>query len=228
MTSGRASRSGHRRRAGGMPPWVPVAGIGAVAILIVVAIIVASSVLNGDSDVDIPERTIPSEGRTLGYPDAPVTMVEYSDFQCPYCARAAATTTPQIEEEYVADGRVKLMHHYMAFEGPESVLAAEAAECANDQGRFWEYRDTLFENQIQYSVEDLRGFAEDVGLDMATFNQCLDSGEHEQLVIDETQEAFDIGINSTPTFIIGDQAVTGAYPFEVFQQVIEEELSKNQ
>jgi protein-disulfide isomerase len=211
-----------------MPPWVPVAGIGAVAVLIVVAIIVANSTLNADSDVKIPERTISSEGRTIGSPDAPVTMVEYADFQCPYCARAAATTTPQIEDEYVADGRVKIMYHYMAFEGPESVLAAEAAECANDQGRFWDYYDTLYENQVQYSVEDLRGFAEDLGLDMATFNQCLDSGEHEQLVAAETQEALDDGINSTPTFVIGDQVVTGAQPIDVFRQVIEEELSKAQ
>jgi protein-disulfide isomerase len=211
-----------------MPPWVAVASIGAVAILLVVVVIVVGEALRGDSDVEIPERTIPSEGRTLGYEDAPVTMVEYSDFQCPYCARAAATTTSQIEEEYVADGRVKFMHHYMAFEGPESVLAAEAAECANDQGRFWDYRDTLFENQRSYTVEDLRGFAEDLGLNMATFNQCLDSGEHEQLVIDETQEAFDAGINSTPTFLIGDQAVIGAQSIDVFRQVIEAELSKNQ
>jgi protein-disulfide isomerase len=210
-----------------MPPWVVVASIGAAAVLLVVVVIVIGEAMRGDSDVEIPERTVSSEGRTLGSEDAPVTMVEYADFQCPYCARAAATTTHQIEEEYIADGRVKLMYHYMAFEGPESVLAAEAAECANDQGRFWDYRDTLFENQRRFSVEDLRGFAQDLGLDTATFNQCLDSGKHEQLVIDETQAAFDDGIKSTPTFVIGDQVVNGAYPYEVFQQVIEEELSKN-
>jgi protein-disulfide isomerase len=207
---------------------VAVASIAAVAVLLVVVVVVVGEVLRGDSDVDIPERAVPSEGRTLGYEDAPLTIVEYSDFQCPFCARAAGTTTPLIEEEYVASGQVKFMHHYMAFEGPASVLAAEAAECANDQGRFWEYRDTLFENQIVFSAEDLRGFAEGLGLDMATFNQCLDSGEHEQLVTEETREALDAGIHSTPTFIIGDQALIGAQPIEAFRQMIEAELSKNQ
>lgn len=211
-----------------------VASIGAATVLLVVVVIVIGEALRGDSDADveIPERTVPAEGRTLGYEDAPLTIVEYSDFQCPFCARAAGTTTPRIEEEYVVSGQVKFMHHYMAFEGEESVWAAEAAECANDQGMFWEYRDMLWENQQgpnrgAFAIDNLKRFAAELGLDTETFNECLDSHEHEQLVMEETQDAFDDGINSTPTFVIGDQVVNGAYPFEVFQQAIEEELSKN-
>lgn len=215
-----------------MPPWVAVASIGVAAVLLVVVVIVVGEALRGDSDVKIPERAVPAEGRTLGDEDAPLTIVEYSDFQCPFCARAASTTTPLIEEEYVASGQVKFMYHYMAFEGQESVWAAEAAECANDQGMFWEYRDTLWENQQgqnrgAFAIDNLKRFAEELGLDTETFNECLDSHKHEQLVVEETQEAGRDGVHSTPTFVIGDQVVNGAYPFEVFQQVIEEELSKN-
>ncbi len=226
-TPGRPRRPerGDRR---GIPPWIPVAGVGIAAVLVVAIVIVAGNALGGDDNVDVPERAVSAQGRALGSPDAPVTMVEYSDFQCPYCARAARTTTPRIEEQYVADGRVRLVFHYMAFEGPESVMAAQAAECANDQGRFWDYRDTLFENQRRFSVEDLQSFAQELELDTETFSQCLDSGKHEQLVTGETQRAFDQGIDTTPTFIVGEQTVEGAYPFEVFQQVIEEELGKVQ
>jgi protein-disulfide isomerase len=206
---------------------VPVASIGAAAILLVGGIIVLGNVLRGSSDIDIPERTVSVEGRTLGSPDAPVTIVEYSDFQCSFCAVAAETIVPQIERDYITDGRVKLQYHYVAFEGPPSVWAAEASECANEQGKFWEYHDMLFENQGAFSIDSLKRLAEELKLDTQAFDGCIDSHKHENLVTAEREEAFDQGVNSTPTFIIGEQTVRGARPYEEFRIAIEAELSKN-
>jgi protein-disulfide isomerase len=218
-----------------MGAWLPVTIVGVGAIVIVFGVILLDSILGGDSDsetVEIPERTVATEGRTLGSEDARVTIEEYTDFQCPFCGRAARTIVPQIEQEYIADGRVKLVFHNMAFEGPESVWAAEAAECANDQGKFWDYHDKLFgnqrgQNQGAFAIDNLKRFADELELDTEAFNQCIDSHKYEELVTAERQEAADRGLDSVPTFIIGEQTVKGAVPYEEFQRVIEAELRKN-
>jgi len=225
-----------RRRLRRLGAWLPVAVVGAGAIAIgVVAIVVGGAFRGGSStSVSIPERTVSTQGRTLVSEGARVrlTVEEYSDFQCPYCARAAENIDPKVEEEYVRDGRVKLVFRHMALIGQESVWAAEASECANDQGKFWEYHDKLFENQKgenqgAFSIDNLKRFAEELGLDTQTFNQCLDSREHEDLVKAETQDAVKKGIGSTPTFVIEDQTVVGLKSYDDVKKVIEAELRKN-
>ena len=227
-------RRPRRSRLERMGAWVPVAIVGAGAIIIVFGAILGSTLLREGSDtkVSIPERTVAAQGRTLGSENARVTVEEYSDFQCPYCARAAQTMDPKIEEEYVADGRVKLVFQHHAFIGQESIWAAEAAECANDQGKFWDYHDKLFENQKgenegAFSIDNLKRFAEELGLDTQAFNQCLDSHEHEDLVKAETEDALKKGIQSTPTFVIGEQTVDGPGSYNDLKKVIEAELRKN-
>ena len=222
-----------RRRLRRLGAWIPVAVVGAGAIAIVVVAIVVGGVLRGSSNtnVSIPERTVSTQGRTLGPENARVTVEEYSDFQCPYCARAAQTMDPKIEQEYVADGRVKLVFRHHALIGEESIWAAEASECANEQGKFWDYHDKLFENQHgenqgAFSIDNLKRFAEELGLDTQTFNQCLDSRKYEDLVKAETQDALKLGIQSTPTFIIGDQTVDGA-DYDSLKKAIEGALRKN-
>ena len=219
-----------RRLAG----WIPVAVVGASAIAIVVAVIVAGGVLRGSSntDVSIPERTVATQGRTLGPENARVTVEEYSDFQCPYCARAARTMDPKIEQDYVADGRVKLVFRHHALIGQESVWAAEATECANEQGKFWDYHDKLFENQHgenqgAFAIDNLKRFAEELGLDTQAFNQCLDSHKYEALVNADTEDALKKGIQSTPTFVIGDQTVDGPRSYDDLKKAIEGALRKN-
>jgi protein-disulfide isomerase len=154
-------RRPRRSRFQRMGAWLPVGiiGVGAVAIVVVV-VLVSSVARSSDTNVTIPERTVSAQGRTLGPDKARVTINEYSDFQCPFCARAARTMDPNIEQDYVADGRVKLVFQPVAFIGDESVAAAEAAECANDQGKFWEYHDKLFENQ---HGENKGGFSTEIG-----------------------------------------------------------------
>jgi protein-disulfide isomerase len=139
---------------------------------------------------------------------------------------------PKIEQDYVADGRVKLVFHDLALIGQESLWAADAAECANEQGRFWDYHDKLFENQHgenqgDFTIDNLKRFAEELGLDTQTFNQCLDSGKYEDIVKAETQDALNKGIAATPTFVIGDQTVDGPRSYDDLKKVIEAELRKN-
>jgi len=216
--------------------WAPVIIVGVGAVVIVFGVIAINAMVDGGSGgepVEIPGRTVATEGRTLGSEDARVTIEEYSDFQCSACALAAARLVPQVEEQYIADGRVKLVYRPMAIldrpgSPPESLWAAEAAECANEQGRFWDYHDKLFENQRGgFAIDNLKRFAEELELDTEAFNQCIDSHEHRALIEVETQEALEQGINSTPTFIVGEQAVVGVVPFEELQRVIEAELRKN-
>jgi protein-disulfide isomerase len=221
----------HLRRLGG---WIPVGVVGAGAVAIAVVAIVVGGALRGGSStgVSIPERTVSAQGRTLGPENARVTIEEYSDFQCPYCARAAETMDPKIEQEYVADGRVKLVFRHHALIGQESIWAAEASECANEQGKFWDYHDKLFENQHgenqgAFSTDNLKRFAQELGLDTQAFNLCLDSRKYEDLVKAETEDALKNGIQSTPTFVVGEQTVPGLPSYDSLKKVIEGELRKN-
>ena len=170
-------------------------------------------------------------GRTRGESNAPVTMIEFGDYQCPSCKRFEETIAAQVEETYIATGRVRLEFRNMAFLGDESIIAAAAAECANEQDAFWPYHDKLFEQQRgensgAFSFDRLKSFAGDLGLDQPSFDECLDSTRTQQLVFDETEAGREAGVDSTPTFFINGQVVKGAKSFSEFQDVIEEKLAQ--
>ncbi len=167
--------------------------------------------------------------KTLGPDNAPVTVEEYADFQCPFCAQFATGTARQLEDTYFksGSGKVRFVFHPVAFLGPESQDAAEAAECANEQGKFWDYYDILFtnqrgENQGGFSLSRLKSLATGIpGLDTARFNTCLDSHRYRQTVQQETQQAQDRGIKATPTIVVNGQMVEGAIGFDLLNQMIE-------
>ena len=153
-------------------------------------------------------------------------LIEFSDFQCPFCGRFYVQTESQIDEAYIQSGKVRFGYFNFAFLGPESTWAAEGAECASDQDKYWEYHDVLYssqsgENQGAFNKDNLKKFAEGLGLDTSAFNECLDSGKYTQLIQDESSMASSIGVRSTPTFLINGQAVVGAQPYEIFQQTID-------
>ena len=181
---------------------------------------------NSAAQQNLMETVLAKTRHFKGDPDAPVTIIEFADFQCPYCGRFFAETKPQIDEQYMQKGKVRFAYFNFAFLGPESNWAAEAAECAADQDKFWEYHDKLYdsqsgENQGAFSKDNLKQFAEELGLDTSAFNECLDSGKYAQLIQDESSLASSIGVRSTPTFLINGQAVVGAQPYEIFQQTID-------
>ena len=181
---------------------------------------------NSAAQQELMETVLAKTRHFIGDPNAPVTIIEFADFQCPYCGRFFAETKPQIDEQYMQSGKVRFAYFNFAFLGPESNWAAEAAECAADQDKFWEYHDKLYdsqsgENQGAFNKDNLKQFAEELGLDASAFNECLDSGKYSQLVQDESSLASSIGVRSTSTFLINGQAVVGAQPYEIFQQTID-------
>ncbi|RLG72987.1 MAG: hypothetical protein DRO11_00865 [Methanobacteriota archaeon] len=165
----------------------------------------------------------------LGDPNAPVVMVECSEYQCPYCRKYSLDTFKKIREEYINTGKVRYVfrdfplgfHQY-------AQKAAEAAECADEQGRFWEYHDMLFENAPRLSLDDLRRYAEELGLDMEKFNACLDSGKYADEVQKDFQDCRAAGARGTPTFFINGEMVRGAQPIEKFREVIERKLAEKE
>lgn len=171
---------------------------------------------------------VPVDGATCGHDSAPLTIVEYSEFLCPFCARTALGAVRQIEEEYVAAGKARLEFKHFIVHGEEAVLAAGAAECASEQDAFWEYHDKLFLNQgsVDFSVENLKQFAEDLGLDLDFFDTCLDSQRYVDKLAADIEEAHQLGVGATPTFFVGQTKIVGAEPYSEFKTVIEDELAR--
>jgi len=161
----------------------------------------------------------------LGEEDAPVTMVEFSDFQCPYCARFFEQTFPQLKENYIKTGKVKLAFRHLPLSFHQyAQKTAEASECANEQGKFWEYHDTVFNNQDQLSDTILSTWAGEIGLDVKKFDDCLESGKYKEKVQADSNDAGSYGVSGTPSFFINGKLLVGAQPYEAFQQVIDAEL----
>jgi len=170
--------------------------------------------------------------RIKGDPAARVTIVEYSDFQCPYCGVYATEVYPKLDERYIKTGKVKYVFRAVVLpQHRQAQKATEAAECAGDQGRFWEMHDMLFAKQSEWAdkggaVEIFKGYALALGLNEAIFQGCLDSGKYADMPAENLADARKIGITGTPTFLINNRLLPGAYPLEAFVQVIEEELAK--
>jgi len=212
-----------------------------VVLMIAVALVViALVVVSNDAPADEPcvgeacdatrEQAGPASGEEGGLEpaiepaanEAKVTILEFSDFQCPFCARGAATMA-QIKEEYGDDVEIIFKEFPLSFH-KNAQKAAEAAECARDQGKFWEMHDLMFANQGALGVSSLKSYAEQLGLDTDEFDSCLDSGEKAGQVAADTAEGRSMGISGTPGFIINGRGVKGAQPLEVFKEIIDEEL----
>lgn len=164
----------------------------------------------------------------LGNPDAPVTVVEFSDFQCPFCQRFHGETLPRIIDEYVKTGKVKFVYRDFPLSAIHGMAqkAAEAGECANEQGKFWEYHDLLFLRQDQLGVMNFIQWAGELGLDSDRFANCLESGKYSAEVEGDYRDGEAAGVKGTPANFINGRILEGALPFSKFQAIIEEELKK--
>jgi protein-disulfide isomerase len=169
------------------------------------------------------------DGPKRGSDKAPVTLIEFSDFRCSFCRKFWQTTLPLLDEKYIRTGKAKFFYRHFAVLGKPSELAAQAAECAGEQGKFWEYHDKLFASAgspLAFTDGKLKGYAKELQLKSQAFNQCLDSGKHLKKVEGETAIAFLLGARGTPAFLLNGQLLVGAQPFEVFESLIEEALKK--
>jgi protein-disulfide isomerase len=161
---------------------------------------------------------------TKGPETAPVTIVEFSDFQCPFCARVVPTLQ-QVQDTYKDHVRIVWKHLPLSIH-KDAVGAALAAEAARKQGKFWEYHDKLFTDRTKLGSDDLKQYAKDLQLDMARFETDLQSGAEKKRIDADVAEAQALGINGTPGIFVNGRFVRGAQPFEVFAKIIDEELTK--
>lgn len=170
-----------------------------------------------------------------GDPSAPVTIVEFGDFQCPNCARFARNTEPQLEKEYFDTGRANMVFKHVPIRGPDSVTASIAAQCAGDQGKFWEFHDLLYENQQAENsgwadAGNMKEFASELRLDRTEFDSCLDNKNYKTFVENDFAFAREIGVSGTPSFVIvksdgsEPEGILGAQPFSSFKAVLEKQL----
>jgi protein-disulfide isomerase len=177
--------------------------------------------------IDAPRRQVEIESTdpSLGRASAPVTLIEFSDFQCPFCQRVAPTLK-KIRETYGDKVRIVWKDFPLTQIHPQAFKAGEAAHCAGDQGKYWEYHDRLFANQQSLQLDDLKKHAADLGLEAAAFNACLDTSKYGERVRDGVAQGTRLGVNSTPTIYINGRMLSGAQPYEMFVSVIDEELSR--
>jgi protein-disulfide isomerase len=159
-----------------------------------------------------------------GPANAPVTIVAWSDFECPFCSRVVPTLKA-LEEEYKGKIKVAFKHQPLPFH-PNAKPAAAASMAAHEQGKFWEYHDKLFANQRALDRASLEKYAQELNLDMAKFKAALDSGKYNEMIEADSAEGSRVGANGTPTFFINGRTLVGAQPIEAFKRVIDEELKK--
>ena len=162
----------------------------------------------------------------MGDENAPVTIVEFSDYQCPFCKRFRDQTLDQLKVEYVDTGKVKFVYRDFPLTSIHlyAQKTAEATECADDQGMFWEYHDIIFANPNALDVASLKQHAATLGLNAAEFNECLDSGKYSSEVSNDLSDGQRAGARGTPFFLIGNTVLSGAQPIEAFRSAIDAQL----
>ena len=228
----------------------PSLGIGAgIAIVSIISVFLAMNVIDTNPELQFEEKTPNQENQEialsvftanaspyLGDENAPITLVEFGDYQCLFCNKFFHETESAILKNYVETGKVKIIFKDFTIIGPDSIAAANAAHCAKDQGKFWEYHDTLYnnwggENNDWASSENLLKFAQSIELNEESFVKCTGEKKYDQLVTSSNNDARTLGLTGTPGFfIIGpDNQITkipGAQPYESFQRIFDYELAK--
>jgi len=168
----------------------------------------------------------------LGDKNAPVTVVEFADFRCPFCGRLFTDVEPQLKKDYIDTGKVKFYYRHYAFLGDASVVAANAAECANEQGKFWEMHDYLFKNQpsesdtSMYTTDKLTAVAGQLSMDSGKFSTCLDSKKLAKNVQTDLSDGQKAGVQGTPMTFVNGIMINGAQPYAQFKAEIDKALSK--
>jgi protein-disulfide isomerase len=200
-----------------------LAGLSVGIMLAAAGHVVAGEPKHSVSREDLVRAVERGPGPDRGVEVAPVVMVAFSDFQCSYCRQFWQEIFPQIEEQYIRTGKVRLVHRHLAILGEASVQAARAASCAYAQGKFWEYHDALFRNTspLAFTSARLKRYARELGLEEKPFGACLDGNMYAKRVEAETILGRALGANGTPAFLLNGQLLIGAYPFPTFQRALD-------
>lgn len=217
------------------------ASILVAAIMISASIMYSGGGINTEDTVNVGENnnqtslTVTDRDVLLGSENAPVTLIVYSDYQCPFCAKFFAESEAKIKAEYVKNGQVKLVHRNFAFLGEESVLSAEAAECAKEQGKFWDYHDALFAEEVKDARENngnlkkelFMKLAQNLSLDSKKFEECINTRRYRSLVEEDVNQAASVGVESTPTIFVNGLEIRGAQPYQEFKSAIDRALRES-
>lgn len=216
-----------------------------IAVAAFAAVLVVSQVISGPSQLEMEEEANPQRAALmsalldnshppLGSADAPITLVEFGDYQCHFCNVFFHDTEEEIIRNYVDTGLVRMVFKDRTIIGPDSVVAARGGWCAQDQNLFWEYHDTVYshwagENNGWASLDNLRGFAEEAGLDVQQWSSCMSTSTHSEKVAASNEDARNLGVGGTPAFfVIGPDGnvlgIQGAQPYEQFAKVFDEIL----
>lgn len=207
-------------------------GIVAAAALLVLGLLIWPN-LAPVGDINQPDEMTypPTDGAAMGDPDAPVTLEDFSDFQCPHCKTFHEERLGAIIEDYVRNGEVRIVFRNFPILGEGSVAAANASMCAAEQDLFWTYANVLFANQTgdrnrDFTKRKLLAFAEAVEADVEMFEACFDAYEYEEQVRQDLVRGAEAGFNSTPSFLINGEPLVGVQPYSVFRQTIEAALAE--
>ncbi|MFQ5476888.1 MAG: DsbA family protein [Nitrosopumilus sp.] len=187
---------------------------------------------------ELPIKISADNDPIIGDPNAPITIIEFSDFQCPFCARFHVQTLPSILEEYIDQGKVKLVFRDFPIQSihPNALPASVASECANEQGKFKEMHDMLFDNQNEWNKQEtvdalslFSQYATEIQLEQETFDSCLTNGNYIDEIRKDLDDGRDYGVSGTPGFFIGNDQIgyvelKGAQPFESFKKIIDAQL----
>ncbi|MGM5483393.1 MAG: DsbA family protein [Nanobdellota archaeon] len=184
--------------------------------------------INNNNNNAINMEALIENDDVKGDKNAPVTIIEWSDYECPFCARFYSQTLSMIEKKYIDTGKAKLV--FRDFPLPfhnNAQKSAEAAECAGEQNKYYEMHDLLFEKGVDGGVSSYKEYASSIGLDRNEFDQCLDSGRMKEEVQKDMADGSKLGIQGTPGFMINGKLISGAQPFEVFKDAIESALEES-
>ncbi len=182
-----------------------------------------------ESEEIVPVK-VPDLAPSIGKKNAPVTIVEFADFQCPFCKEFNDKLFPRIKSQFIDSGKVRFVYMHYPFLGEESVHAAEATECAKEQGKFWQFHDLLFKNQGAenagvYAIDNLKKYASELNLDQVKFDACVDTRKFQKEVQEQQLLGTDYGVASTPTIFINGKKFEGVIPLYKVEQVISSSVS---
>lgn len=200
-------------------------------IMLVIIIVIGVMVYEPNTQPRIPAitpATDPAGNSILGSEDAPVAMIIFGDYECPYCKKAFDEVENRIRAEYVETGKVKMVFRDFPLDSIHSYarLAAGAAECADDQGKYWQYHDALFARQSSLPSLDFTKLAGELGLDTATFKNCLTTAAHDAEINKDAADGRALGVTATPATFINGSLILGAYPYETYSAEIEKALRR--
>jgi protein-disulfide isomerase len=185
-----------------------------------------------DNTVPGGDKVVGRLANSMGQENAPVTIIEYSDFNCGFCKKFHADTFSRIVDDYVKTGQVKVSYKHYPFLAQSSVWKAEAAECAAEQGKFWDYHNALFDGRVSGQGDELAvkqaltQLAGELQLDATQFNECMTAGKATTLVQADATEGQQMRVQGTPTFLINGKLLVGAQPYEAFKQAIDAALAQ--